>query len=192
MGHILSEGGNGNPPQYPSLQNPMDRGAWQSTVHGVARVWYDLVTKPPAPHRKSKQDYFQAGFAFTTFQKFIECYSISEVKSAQLAKVIWPEPACQPAKDQRASIYRQQMYFQCVSWWKQFDLLETWFAWKQHDFLTAIWCSHKVQWANLSFSNAFFLNKYWLSLTLKFTLENKPIRDKEMFQLTSILLILTK
>ena len=25
----------------------MDRGAWQATVHGVARVRYDLATKPP-------------------------------------------------------------------------------------------------------------------------------------------------
>ena len=28
-------GGNGNPPQYSCLENPMDRGAWQATVHGV-------------------------------------------------------------------------------------------------------------------------------------------------------------
>ena len=28
--------GNGNPLQYSCLQNPMDRGAWQATVHGVA------------------------------------------------------------------------------------------------------------------------------------------------------------
>ena len=27
--------GNGNPLQYPCLEKPMDRGAWQSTVHGV-------------------------------------------------------------------------------------------------------------------------------------------------------------
>ena len=27
--------GNGNPPQYSRLGNPMDRGAWQATVHGV-------------------------------------------------------------------------------------------------------------------------------------------------------------
>ena len=27
----------------------MDRGAWQATVHGVERVGYDLVTKPPPP-----------------------------------------------------------------------------------------------------------------------------------------------
>ena len=28
--------GNGNPLQYPCLENAMDRGAWQATVHGVA------------------------------------------------------------------------------------------------------------------------------------------------------------
>ena len=30
--------GNGNQLQYPCLENPMDRGSWQATVHGVARV----------------------------------------------------------------------------------------------------------------------------------------------------------
>ena len=28
-------GGNGNPLQYSCLGNPMDRGAWRATVHGV-------------------------------------------------------------------------------------------------------------------------------------------------------------
>ena len=28
-------GGHGNPPQYSCLGNPMDRGTWQATVHGV-------------------------------------------------------------------------------------------------------------------------------------------------------------
>ena len=28
-------GGYGNPLQYSYLENPMDRGAWQTTVHGV-------------------------------------------------------------------------------------------------------------------------------------------------------------
>ena len=28
----------------------MDRGAWQATVHGVARVRQDLATKPPPPY----------------------------------------------------------------------------------------------------------------------------------------------
>ena len=30
-------GGNGNLLQYSWLGNPMDRGAWQATVHGVAK-----------------------------------------------------------------------------------------------------------------------------------------------------------
>ena len=38
-------GGNGNPLQYFCLENPMDRRAWQTTVHRVARVGHDLVTK---------------------------------------------------------------------------------------------------------------------------------------------------
>ena len=29
--------GNGSPLQYSYLENPMDRGAWQATVHGVAK-----------------------------------------------------------------------------------------------------------------------------------------------------------
>ena len=29
-------GGHGNPLQYSCLENPMDRGAWWATVHGVA------------------------------------------------------------------------------------------------------------------------------------------------------------
>ena len=45
-GSIRSPGeGNGNPFQYSCLKNLMDRGAWQTTVHGVARVRHDLMTK---------------------------------------------------------------------------------------------------------------------------------------------------
>ena len=32
-----SGAGNGNLLQYSCLGNPMDRGAWQATVHGVAK-----------------------------------------------------------------------------------------------------------------------------------------------------------
>jgi len=30
-------GGHGNPVQYSCLENPVDRGAWQAIVHGVAK-----------------------------------------------------------------------------------------------------------------------------------------------------------
>ena len=43
--------GNGSPLQYSCLENPMDRGAWQATVHGVTRIGHDLVTKLPPPGR---------------------------------------------------------------------------------------------------------------------------------------------
>ena len=43
--------GNGNPLQYSCLGNPRVRGAWWATVHGVARVGYNLAIKsPPPPH----------------------------------------------------------------------------------------------------------------------------------------------
>jgi len=36
-GSVRSPGeGNGNPFQYSCLENPMDKGAWQPAVHGVA------------------------------------------------------------------------------------------------------------------------------------------------------------
>ena len=38
-------GGNGNSLQYSCLENPTDRGAWQSTVHGVTRESDMTATK---------------------------------------------------------------------------------------------------------------------------------------------------
>ena len=34
----------------------MDRGAWRATVHGVARVGHDLVTKPPPTTHNTKSN----------------------------------------------------------------------------------------------------------------------------------------
>ena len=55
--------------QYSCLENPMDEGAWWATVHGVARVGHDLVTKKtltpwkesydqPKRHIKKQRHYF--------------------------------------------------------------------------------------------------------------------------------------
>ena len=38
------------------LENSIDRGAWQATAHGVARVGHALATKPPPP-RDDKDGY---------------------------------------------------------------------------------------------------------------------------------------
>ena len=42
--------GNCNPLQYSCLENPMDREAWQTTVHGVTKVQHEvdsLLSEPP-------------------------------------------------------------------------------------------------------------------------------------------------
>ena len=42
--------GNGYSLQYSCLETPMDRGAWQATMHGVARVRHNLETKIGRAH----------------------------------------------------------------------------------------------------------------------------------------------
>ena len=43
-------GGNDRPLQYSCLGNPMDRGAWQTTVYGIAKVRHDLATEHKHSH----------------------------------------------------------------------------------------------------------------------------------------------
>ena len=47
-------GGRGNPLQCSCLENPMDRGAWRATVHGVAKCWTRLKRRGMHTHRKPK------------------------------------------------------------------------------------------------------------------------------------------
>ena len=43
LGRGRSPGGeHGNPLQYSCLENPMDKGAWWATVHGVTKNWTRL------------------------------------------------------------------------------------------------------------------------------------------------------
>ena len=46
-----SGGGNGSPLQYSCQENPMDRGAWWATVHGVTKSWTWLNMYPPTIFR---------------------------------------------------------------------------------------------------------------------------------------------
>ena len=64
--------GNGNPLQYYCLRNPIDRGAWQALVHGVARVRHHLATKPPWP-------YLNGLVVFPTFFNFSLNFAIQEL-----------------------------------------------------------------------------------------------------------------
>ena len=43
-------GGHGNPLQYSCPENPVDRGAWRATVHGVVELHTTEVTEPSIQH----------------------------------------------------------------------------------------------------------------------------------------------
>ena len=45
---ISPGGGHGKLLQYSCLENPMDRGPWQETVHGVAKSWTQLRSRVKA------------------------------------------------------------------------------------------------------------------------------------------------
>ena len=62
LGRSLKEG-NGYPLQYSCLENTMDRGDWQATVHGIARVGHDLATKPPSPPDDHKFNHTLGGIS---------------------------------------------------------------------------------------------------------------------------------
>ena len=48
--HILAREGNGALLQYSCLENPMDRGAWRATAHGVAQL-----DRTEAPKQQQEQ-----------------------------------------------------------------------------------------------------------------------------------------
>ena len=54
-------GGHGNPLQDSCLENPLYRGAWQATVHGVAKSWTQLkrFKRHTIPQYKVKEKVFE-------------------------------------------------------------------------------------------------------------------------------------
>ena len=61
--------GNDNLLQCSCLENPMDREAWQATIHGVTRVRHNLATKPTIVFLKvhSKEIIFYKYYQFAYF-----------------------------------------------------------------------------------------------------------------------------
>ena len=62
--------GNGNPLQYSCLENPMSKGTWQATVHGVARVRHNLATKPSKELFKSSKSRLEQKYLWFQTVKF--------------------------------------------------------------------------------------------------------------------------
>ena len=74
---------NDNPPQYSCLENPMDRGAWQAAVHGVAESQTQLKRLSMQPLIQGLHD-LAPWSSFSTFPPKIHCvhtgYSLSELQ----------------------------------------------------------------------------------------------------------------
>ena len=51
-------GGHSNPLQYSCLENPMERGAWWATVHGVAELDTTEVTQHTHTHTRGPEQSF--------------------------------------------------------------------------------------------------------------------------------------
>ena len=61
--------GNDNPLQYSCLENPMDIGAWQATIHGVAKSWTPMTDFHLPSLQTSENDLNSSLKAFSDFLK---------------------------------------------------------------------------------------------------------------------------
>ena len=84
------EEGNGNPLQYSCLGNPMDRGVWQCTVHGVTNEWDDLVTKQQQQNHWASQEEGSFCHCLSFFLISAMC-SYNEPFCSHEEKAKWPK-----------------------------------------------------------------------------------------------------
>ena len=86
-------GGNGNPLQHSSLENPMDRGGWRATVHKVAESWTWLKWLSMQHTNESRMlvmsSTFQALFYHFLGSRNI-CYCLEDLVSSDRWKINSP------------------------------------------------------------------------------------------------------
>ena len=88
--------GNGKPLQYSCPENPTDRGSWQTTVHGVARVRRDLATTHHhhllSTSQHSNSYVFLSSYAkYTSWPKYSVCVHLNKQvldEAAELSRTI--------------------------------------------------------------------------------------------------------
>ena len=80
--------GNGNPLQYSCLENPMDRGAWWATVHGVAKsgTWLSNFTFTFKSKRPGSKGCIVYNYMHMTFWKRQSYRNIEQINGYQELK----------------------------------------------------------------------------------------------------------
>ena len=85
-------GGNGNPLQYSCLENPMDGGAWWTTVHGSQRVRHDWATSL----KEARWQYIALSYSFPNFEPVScsmsssNCCFFAYIQTSQeTSKMVW-------------------------------------------------------------------------------------------------------
>ena len=89
--------GNGNLLQYSWLQSPIERGAWQVTVHRVTRVGHNLPTKPPP--QKKKNSKFQLIDILVIYIPYLKTIWQKNVKNWYAVIVSRDFPVCSDGKE---------------------------------------------------------------------------------------------
>ena len=75
--------GNGNPLQHSCLENSMARGAWQATVHGVAKIGHNWATNTQF---------------FSCWGRYAQIFSIDGVHDQKSLETTQPERSQKPSK----------------------------------------------------------------------------------------------
>ena len=70
LGRFSGEG-NGNPLQYSCLENPMDRGAWRATVHGVVKSRTRLATEQQHSFKRQFSEFESSSFSATQMTSLV-------------------------------------------------------------------------------------------------------------------------
>ena len=81
--------GNGNSLQYSCLENPMDRGAWWATVHGVAKSLNDNTFTFPLPGTTHCTEYHKIHLGYCEF-------NVSKTFHRSYNCRIWKDPIQAP------------------------------------------------------------------------------------------------
>ena len=135
-------GGNGNPLQYSCLENPMNRGAWWATVHGVSNSQTQLSMHARQASRQpdmwvltstegNTQTVRQPLLNFLTWMSQIECQLLSNsVKYYVLSWCLWFQQSNSPVICKLSDIFPNNSISSIIDLLEKFCLIyPTFQAW---------------------------------------------------------------